>query len=324
MTRVLVTGCAGFIGFHVAKALLERGDTVVGVDSITPYYDPALKRARLRELRKLPSARRFTFHKADIADYQAMERIFRKHKPGKVCHLAAQPGVRYSLTDPFAYEHSNSLGTLTLLELCRHRGVKDFVFASSSSVYGGNEKLPFSETDNVDRPISAYAATKKYAEVLAHAYHHLYGLNCTGLRFFTVYGPWGRPDMALFTFTRLILAGKPIGLFNRGEHKRDFTYIDDVVEGVVAALDRPFGYEIINLARGESRPLLEFVAAIERATGKKAKRRLLPKQAGDVDTTAADISKAKRLLGYRPRTGIAAGVRAFVAWYREQYDGKKP
>ena len=319
MTKILVTGVAGFIGFHVAKAVLARGDTVIGVDSITAYYDPRLKRARLKELAKSPGAERFTFYKADVSDYGVMEQIFKRHRIGKVCHLAAQAGVRYSLTDPFAYEKSNNLGTLTLLELCRHNDVKHFIFASSSSVYGGNTKLPFSEKDRVDTPLSVYAATKKYDEVLAHAYHHLYDINCTGLRFFTVYGPWGRPDLSLFKFTKNILAGKSIDVYNKGKHTRDFTYIDDITQGVLAAIDRSYPYEIFNLGRGEPITLLSFITLIEEELGRKAKRRLLPLQPGDVEKTHADISKAKRMLGYSPKTSITEGTRAFIGWYRAYY-----
>ena len=319
MVKILVTGAAGFIGFHVAKALLARGDTVIGVDNISSYYDPKLKLARLRELKRARNSRNFTFYKADIADYRAMERIFRKHKVQKVCHLAAQAGVRYSLTDPFVYERSNNLGTLTLLELCRHNGVKHFIFASSSSVYGGNKKLPFSEKDGVDTPISVYAATKRYDEVLAHAYQHLYDINCTGLRFFTVYGPWGRPDLSLFKFTRNILAGRPIEVYNRGRHTRDFTYIDDIVPGVLAAIDRSYPYELFNLGRGEPVKLLGFIGIIEKDLGRKAKRKLLPMQPGDVETTHADISKARRMLGYSPKTSLREGTREFIRWYREYY-----
>jgi UDP-glucuronate 4-epimerase len=318
MATILVTGCAGFIGFHTAKALLERGDTVVGVDSLTPYYDPRLKRARLRELRRVKGGR-FTFHKVDIADYAAMQRVFKKRRIRKVCHLAAQAGVRYSLTNPFAYEHANNLGTMTLLELCRLHGVGHFIFASSSSVYGGNRELPFKEEHRVDTHISAYAATKKYNEVLAHAYHHLYGIHCTGLRFFTVYGPWGRPDLSLFKFAKNILEGKPIELYNRGRHARDFTYIDDIVQGVLAAIDRSYPYEIFNLGRGNKVALREFVVTIEEILGRKAKKRLLPMQKGDVEATHADIRKAKRMLGFRPRTGLREGVAKFLDWYREYH-----
>lgn len=319
MTTILVTGCAGFIGFHVTKALLQRGDSVVGVDNLSLYYDPALKRDRLRELKKAKNSRGFTFYKADIADHKAMERIFKRHKIQKVCHLAAQAGVRFSLTDPFAYERSNNLGTLTLLELCRHHGVKHFIFASSSSIYGSNTKQPFSEKDRVDTPLSVYAATKKYDEVLAHAYHHLYEIHCTGLRFFTVYGPWGRPDLSLFKFTKNILAGKPIEIYNKGRHTRDFTYIDDIVAGVIAAIDKSYPYEIFNLGRGEPVQLLNFITVIEKELGKKAKRKLLPMQPGDVEATHADISKARKMLGYAPKTSIEAGTRAFCKWYKQHY-----
>ncbi len=326
--RILVTGAAGFIGFHVAKALLERGDDVVGVDNLSDYYDVSLKEARLAELEKAADGKareggggagRFIFLRADVSDKEAVAKAFDEHTPDRVCHLAAQAGVRYSLENPFAYEETNNKGTLTLLETCRHKGVKHFVFASSSSVYGGNEKLPFSESDRVDTPISVYAATKKYGEVLAYAYHRLYGINCIGLRFFTVYGPWGRPDMALFTFTKNILAGEPIEVFNRGEHERDFTFIDDITPSVLAAIDRCEGYELINLARGESVSLNAYIEALEAALGKEAQRTLLPLQPGDVKATSADIGKAKRLLGHDPKTSVTEGVQRFVEWYKGFY-----
>jgi len=318
MTRILVTGAAGFIGFHVAQALLERGDEVIGIDNLNDYYDPKLKEARLALLKNHTA---FTFHKVDVADKDALFTIFTESAPEKVCHLAAQAGVRYSLKNPFAYEETNGKGMLVILEACRHHGVTSLVYASSSSVYGGNEKLPFSEEDRVDTPISVYAATKKFNEELAHVYHRLFGLHCVGLRFFTVYGPWGRPDMALFLFTKKIIADEPIPLFNKGKHKRDFTYIDDVTQGVLAAIDKELEYEVINLARGESVELLAYVKALEEALGKKAEKDLLPMQPGDVEATAADISKASELLGYDPRTSITEGVRRFVEWYKEYYGG---
>lgn len=311
--NILLTGVAGFIGYHVAQALLERGDAVVGVDNLSPYYDVELKRTRLKQLE---DAKGFTFHRADIADKEAMERVFAEGGFTKVCHLAAQAGVRYSLTNPYSYERSNCLGTLTLLELCRHYKVNHFVFASSSSVYGKNEP-PFSEEEKTETQISVYAATKKFTEVVTHAYSHLFGIKCTGIRFFTVYGPWGRPDMALFKFTKNILAGEPIEVYNEGRHKRDFTYVADTVQGVLAALDKEFAYELFNLARGESIELNGLIAALEEALGRKTERKLLPLQPGDVKETSADISKARELLGYSPKTSIQEGVREFVKWYKE-------
>lgn len=319
MPRILVTGAAGFIAFHTIQQLLERGDEVVGVDNLNDYYDITLKEARLAELRNHSRAKNFLFFHADVADREAMERLFRKEPIDKVLHIAAQAGVRYSIENPYAYEEANNLGTLTLLQLCKEHGVGHFVFASSSSVYGGNEKTPFEEADPVDRPVSVYAATKRYNELLCHVYSQLYGIKCTCLRFFTVYGPWGRPDMALFKFTKAILAGEPIQVYGHGKHKRDFTYVADIVQGVIAALDKPLEYEIINLARGESRELMAYIDAIEKAIGREAKKKMLPKQPGDVDVTDADIAKARRLLGYSPTTSIAEGVQAFVDWYKEFY-----
>lgn len=315
MRTILVTGCAGFIGFHVAKALLELGDLVVGVDNLSHYYDPSLKKARLAILKRVPG---FSFVKGDVADIKRMERLFRKRSFDKVCHLAAQAGVRYSLEDPFTYEHANNKGTLTLLECCRHHGVKHFVYASSSSVYGSN-RPPFKESDKVDSPISVYAATKRYNELLAKTYSYLFGINTTGLRFFTVYGPWGRPDMALFKFTKAILKSEPIEVYNNGKHSRDFTYVDDIVQGVIAAIDTEFRCEVFNLARGESVSLGAFIAALEKELGAKAKRINLPKQPGDVEATSADITKAKRLLGYSPSTSVKKGIKEFVEWYKEHH-----
>ncbi|MCK5321900.1 MAG: SDR family NAD(P)-dependent oxidoreductase [Candidatus Aenigmarchaeota archaeon] len=317
--KVLVTGGAGFIGFHVAKKLLERGDSVVVVDNFNDYYDVSLKISRAELIRKSGAE----IIKMDISDYEALEKIFRQHEFDKVCHLAAQAGVRYSMEYPFVYSKSNVLGTHNVLELCKEHGVKDVVLASSSSVYGNNKKVPFCEDDRVDNPISVYAATKKSNEELAYTYHHLYGLNCTCLRFFTVYGPWGRPDMALFKFTQLMLDDKDIPVFNHGNMKRDFTYIDDIVDGVIAAIDKPFPYEIINLARGECRTLLEYIDNLEKHLGIKAKIDMLPMQPGDVPQTHGDISKAKGLLEYEPEVSISEGVKKFVDWYREYYGIKE-
>lgn len=314
--KILVTGGAGFIGFHVSKALAERGDDVVVVDNLNDYYERGLKKARIAELKRFKNIR---IIKADVSDEAKMDKLFRKNSFDKICHLAAQAGVRYSIENPLAYERSNLLGTLVLLEMARHHNVKDFVFASSSSVYGNNRKVPFSEKDAVDSPVSLYAATKRSCELMAYAYHHLYGINCTGLRFFTVYGPWGRPDMAYFKFVKSIIAGEPIDVFNHGKMKRDFTFIADIVKGVVAAIDRPFPYEIINLGGDDPIELDRFISCIEKALGKKAERKLLPMQPGDVLVTMADISKAKKLLGFKPATRVEEGIRLFVEWYRSYY-----
>lgn len=316
---VLLTGAAGFIGFHTALRLLAEGKRVVGVDNLNAYYDPALKEKRLTKLKQNDN---FTFHKADIADRAAMEEIFKNENAiDTVCHLAAQAGVRYSLKDPFAYERSNMLGTLTVLECMRENGLQNLVFASSSSVYGGIEEKPFHEGANINQPLSLYAATKAGCELYVRAYHQLYGIHAVGLRFFTVYGPYGRPDMALFSFTKAILAGEPIDVYNNGEMKRDFTYIDDIVEGVVAAIHEVpnLNHELFNLAGGRSIPLMEFIRCIEKETRKKAQVRLQPLQPGDVLETVADISKAKKMLGYAPKTKMEEGVRTFVQWYREMY-----
>jgi UDP-glucuronate 4-epimerase len=314
MSRILVTGAAGFIGFWTAKALAEKGHDVVGIDNFNSYYDPALKRARAELLKGVCPVL-----EADVSDREAMGRIFDAQKLDKVCHLAAQAGVRYSLENPFAYESANSLGTLNLLEACRRKGVPTFVYASSSSVYGGNRKSPFSVKDPVDRPISLYAATKRYNELQAHVYHHLYGLHCTGLRFFTVYGPWGRPDMALFKFTRAILAGQSIDVYNRGKMRRDFTYITDIVDGILAALEKNHPYEIFNLGDAHPTELTRFISVLEEALGKKAQRNLLPLQPGDVPVTAADIASSRKKLGFRPKVRLEEGIRRFVAWYREYH-----
>jgi UDP-glucuronate 4-epimerase len=311
MKTTLVTGAAGFIGAWTAKALVERGDRVIGVDNFNSYYDVRLKRDRVKAL--IP---RVKIHEIDLADRPALARVFRRVKIDRICHLGAQAGVRYSLQNPFAYENANNLGTLTLLETARAAGVRSIVYASSSSVYGGNRKVPFSVHDPVDRPLSLYAATKRANELTAHVYHHLYGFHCTGLRFFTVYGPWGRPDMALFAFTQAIFEGRPIELFNRGNMRRDFTYIDDIVAGVIAALDTNKGYGIYNLGNSQPVSLGRFVRAIEKAAGRKAVRKFLPMQPGDVPATWADIASSRRRLNYDPRTGIETGVQRFIDWYR--------
>jgi UDP-glucuronate 4-epimerase len=313
---ILVTGAAGFIGFHVSKKLLERGDTVVGIDNLNPYYDVNLKKGRLDILQ---DSDLFSFYREDIQDLAAVRRIFQKHEPGIICNLAAQAGVRHSLRDPFSYQKSNLEGFLNLLELARAQGVKNFVYASSSSVYGSNKKVPFSVEDRVDNPVSLYAATKKANELMAHAYSHLYGIPCTGLRYFTVYGPWGRPDMALFLFTDAILKDRPINVYNYGKMKRDFTYIDDIVDGTLAALDRAVAYDIFNLGNSNSVELMDFIDALEEELGKKARKNMMPIQPGDVPETSADIEKSRKLLGFAPKTPLNTGIRNFVAWYREYF-----
>ena len=314
--KTLVTGAAGFIGFHVARSLLERGQEVIGIDNLNPYYDVSLKRGRLELITSNPL---FTFYHGDINDLATLETIFADHPIDRICNLAAQAGVRYSIQNPFAYEESNLKGFLNLLELARHYPVRNFVFASSSSVYGNNRKLPFSIEDNVDTPISLYAATKKANELMAHAYSHLFGIPLTGLRYFTVYGPWGRPDMALFLFTEAIINGRPIEIYNFGRMKRDFTYIDDIVDGTIAALDNPFKYEIFNLGNSKSVELMKLIEIIEEELGIVAKKKFLPLQPGDVPETYADIEKTKRLLGFNPKTSIRSGIRRFLSWYRGYY-----
>ena len=313
---VLVTGAAGFIGFHVSRRLLDSGTPVVGVDNLNPYYDVSLKKSRLGILEAYDG---FIFHHEDIQDLSAMRRIFRDASPDRICNLAAQAGVRYSLEDPFSYQKSNLEGFLNLLELAREFGVGNFVYASSSSVYGNNRKVPFSVDDRVDTPVSLYAATKKANELMAHAYHHLYDIPLTGLRYFTVYGPWGRPDMALFLFTRAILENRPINVYNYGRMKRDFTYIDDIVDGTIAALERPSPFEVFNLGNSDTVELMEFIRIIEEELGRTAEKNMMPLQPGDVPETSADIEKTRRLLGFNPRTSLREGVKKFLAWYREYY-----
>jgi UDP-glucuronate 4-epimerase len=316
-SEILVTGAAGFIGFHLSTRLLTEGNRVVGVDNLNPYYDVSLKKSRLNMLQDHD---RFTFYPNDIQDYGAMERIFQQHSIGKVCNLAAQAGVRHSLTDPFSYQRSNIEGFLNLLELARKFPLRNFVYASSSSVYGGNQEVPFRVEDRVDTPVSLYAATKRANELMAHAYSHLYGIPCTGLRYFTVYGPWGRPDMALFLFTEAILKKMPIDVYNHGNMKRDFTYIDDIVDGTVRALRRPSAYEIFNLGNSNSVGLMEFIAILEEELGQMAEKNMLPMQPGDVAETYADIQKSKTILGFEPKTPLREGIRNFVSWYRGYYN----
>lgn len=314
--KILLTGGAGFIGSHTAKALIEKGRRVVIVDNFNDYYDPKIKEARISQLL---AGLKFKLYRADICDEKKMDGIIKKEKPDQICHLAAQAGVRYSLENPHAYINANITGTVVLLELAKKYHIKDFIFASSSSVYGGNTKLPFSEEDRVDTPISIYAATKKADELIAYTYHHLYGINCAGLRFFTVYGPYGRPDMALFKFTKQILSGDKIEVYNFGKMKRDFTYIDDIVSGVVKALEKPYPYEIFNLGNSKMVQLNYFISCIENELGKPAKKKLMPMQAGDVPETNADITKAGKLLGFKPKTPINQGVKEFIGWYKSYF-----
>ena len=321
---VLVTGAAGFIGYHVATALLARGEAVVGIDDLNDYYDVSLKRARLD---RLESQTNFTFRRVDIADQAAVDALAADAGPFRaVVHLAAQAGVRYSLENPMAYIRSNVVGHTIILELCRHMdGLEHLVYASSSSVYGGNTELPFAVEDRVDSPVSLYAATKRADELIAHAYAHLYRLPCTGLRFFTVYGPWSRPDMAAYLFTQAILAGRPIKVFNHGNMRRDFTYVDDIVDGVLRVLERPPAdiaatpHRLYNIGSNHPESLLDFIAVLEAELGQTAEKELLPLQPGDVPETAADISAIQRDTGFTPSTPIAIGVPKFVAWYRDYH-----
>jgi UDP-glucuronate 4-epimerase len=335
--KLLVTGAAGFIGFHTSKALLERGDEVVGLDNLNEYYDVTLKHARLAILQRHSN---FKFVKLDLADREGMDALFAEEKPQRVVHLGAQAGVRYSIENPYSYIHSNMNGTMTVLEGCRHNGVEHLVYASTSSVYGANTRMPFSVHQNVDHPLSLYAATKKGNELMAHTYASLYGLPVTGLRFFTVYGPFGRPDMALFLFTKAILAGKPIDVFNYGNHRRDFTYVGDIVEGVVRATDhiaqpnaewssdRPDAgtskapYRLYNIGNQQPVELMRYIEVLEECLGRKAEKNLLPMQAGDVPDTWADVEDLARDIGYRPSTPVEEGVRSFVDWYLDYYKVK--
>jgi UDP-glucuronate 4-epimerase len=332
--KILVTGAAGFIGFHLSKVLLERGDEVVGLDNLNDYYDVTLKQGRLRQLQGRAS---FRFVKLDLADRDGIAALFAAERFDKVVNLAAQAGVRYSLENPHAYIDSNLVGFTNILEGCRHNQVRHLVYASSSSVYGANTSMPFSVHHNVDHPVSLYAATKKANELMAHTYSHLYGLPTTGLRFFTVYGPWGRPDMAMFLFTRAILAGEPIQVFNHGRMRRDFTYIDDIVEGVVRTLDhtaRPdpdwssdqpdsatsnAPYRLYNIGNNNPVELMQLIETLEAALGTTAQKELLPIQPGDVPATYADVDALVRDVGFKPETSIEAGVGRFVEWYRDYY-----
>jgi len=336
---VLVTGAAGFIGYHLSQRLLERGTAVVGFDNLNPYYDPSLKRARLAQL-EAPAARTgtpFELIEADLEDRAAVEAAFATHRPKQVVNLAAQAGVRYSIENPSAYIQANLVGFGHILEGCRHHGVEHLVYASSSSVYGGNTQLPFSEHHSVDHPVSLYAATKKANELMAHTYSHLYGLPATGLRFFTVYGPWGRPDMALFLFTKAILEGRPIQVFNNGQMTRDFTYVDDIIESLIRLLNKPAEpdlafdsanpdpasscapHRVFNIGNSNPTPLMAYIEAVEQALGIRAEKQFLPMQPGDVPATAADTSALEAWVGFKPNTPVREGVARFVTWYREFY-----
>jgi len=333
--KVLVTGTAGFIGSHVALQLLERGDEVIGFDSLNDYYDVDLKKARLARFMEHPG---YTHIHADLADRTAVESAFATHKPRRVINLAAQAGVRYAAENPHIYVASNVTGFLHILEGCRRHDVEHLVFASTSSVYGANTAMPFSEHQPTEHPLTLYAASKKANEQMAHSYAHLYGIPCTGLRFFTVYGPWGRPDMALFLFTKAILAGEPIQVFNHGRHKRSFTYVDDIVEGVVRTLDTLPGkdndwngnlpdpassgvapYRLYNIGNAEPVELLRYIAVLEQCLGRKAQMEMLPLQAGDVPDTEADVSELIRAVGYAPKVSVGTGIANFVSWYRSYY-----
>jgi UDP-glucuronate 4-epimerase len=332
--KVLVTGAAGFIGFHLAKRLLERGDSVVGLDNLNSYYDVSLKEARLAQLR---TSKAFAFVRADIADRNGMARVFERDKFEAIAHLAAQAGVRYSIENPHDYVEANVTGFMIVLEGARHRGTGHLVYASTSSIYGLNTKMPFDERQNTDHPVSLYAATKKANEAMAHSYAHLFNVRSTGLRFFTVYGPWGRPDMALSRFARGILAGEPIQVYNEGRMVRDFTYVDDIVEGVVRTIDRPAQadpawdgndpdaatssapWRIYNIGNNERVELMRYIRALEAALAKKAKLELLPIQPGDVMATEADTTELERFTGFKPKTPVEEGIKKFAAWYREYY-----
>lgn len=346
--KILITGTAGFIGFHLAKRLLERGDTVIGIDNINDYYDVNLKYARLAETgisrdaeqwhQKVQSTKyeNYSFVRMNLEDHEQLNQTFEQEKFDKVCNLAAQAGVRYSLENPHAYINSNIVGFINILEACRHHNIIHLAYASSSSVYGNNTKMPLSTSDNVDHPISLYAATKKSNEMMAHTYSHLFGLPTTGLRFFTVYGPWGRPDMALFLFTKAILEDKPIKVFNNGNMVRDFTYVDDIVEGVVRVIDNPATvsnienpdvscsntapYKVYNIGNSSPVQLMEYIGAIEQFLGKIAQKEFLPMQPGDVPKTQADVSDLVENLGYKPATPVQKGIEKFIEWYKTYFD----
>jgi len=315
MAKILVTGGAGFIGSNLTKKLINRGDRVVIIDNFNDYYDPRLKEDRIKKYLK---GYKFKLYRGDIRDQKLLEKIFKKEKIDKIVHLAAMAGVRNSIINPQIYADVNVMGSLNLLELAVKYKIKNFVFASSSSVYGNNKKLPFAESDSVDKPMAMYAATKRADELMAHVYNHIHGLNVTALRFFTVYGPWGRPDMALFKFTRNIFEGKPVEVYNYGKMSRNFTYVDDIVSGIITVLDKCKGYDIINIGGDKAEKLTRYIEVIEENVGKKAKQKLMPMQPGDVPNTVADIRKLRKL-GWKPKTRIEKGIKNFVEWYKEYY-----
>jgi len=315
--KILITGSAGFIGFHLSKSLLDDGYDILGIDNLNDYYDPNLKQARLDQLVRYKN---FMFQKIDIADRESLTKSFQSFKPQKVVNLAAQAGVRYSIENPYAYMDSNLVGFLNIIELCRHSDVEGLIYASSSSVYGGNDKIPFSVDDQVDNPISLYAATKKANELIANSYSHLYGLHTAGLRYFTVYGPWGRPDMAMHIFADKISKGEPIPVFNNGNMKRDFTYIDDIVAGTRAAVDKNYKCEVFNLGNHRSEQLMDVVKLIEENLGKNAEIEFLPMQPGDISESFAGIKKSIDMLGYHPTTNVDVGIKKFINWYNNYYE----
>ena len=314
--KILVTGTAGFIGFHLSKSLLEDGYEVLGIDNVNNYYDPNLKLARLDILNKYST---FKFEKIDIANRELLTKSFTDFKPAKVVNLAAQAGVRYSLTNPYAYMESNLVGFLNVIELCRHNAVEGLIYASSSSVYGSNDKMPFSTAQKTDNPLSLYAATKKSNELMAHAYSHLFGIRTTGLRFFTVYGPWGRPDMAMYIFAEKILKGEPLKVFNYGKMKRDFTFIDDIVAGIRSSMEKNYQFEVFNLGNNTSESITDVINLIEKEFGREANMDLHPIQPGDVPETRAEISSSQQKLGYNPKISIQQGIPAFITWYKEYH-----
>lgn len=318
--NLLITGCAGFIGFHLALKRLSFKDIVIGIDNLNEYYDVNLKKARLKLLQQYPN---FIFYKADICNKELINNLFSKHKPEMVINLAAQAGVRYSLNHPQAYINSNITGFLNILEACRFHNIKHLIYASSSSVYGNNENSPYKESDKTDKPLAIYAVTKKTNELMAHSYSHLYKIKTTGLRFFTVYGPWGRPDMAFFSFTKNIFAGIPIEIYNHGDMQRDFTYVDDIVSGISLIVDKPNNnndlYNLYNIGSGKPITLMNYIEEIENACGKKAIKRFLPMQAGDVHSTHADISNLEKDFGYKPGVEIREGIKRFISWYKSYY-----
>lgn len=314
MSTILLTGIGGFIGSFVSEALTKRGDRVIGIDNFNDYYSSQLKRDRVRQF-----SSKAKVYECDLADFSSLKKVFEENKFDQVCHLAAQAGVGYSLKNPFAYETANNLATLNLFELCKQNGIKSIIYASSSSVYGGNKKIPFSVTDDVSHPISLYAATKLYNEHMAHTFHSLYGIHFTGLRFFTVYGPWGRPDMALFKFTKAIVEGKSIDVYNHGKMKRDFTYVSDIVQGVLSALDKNYPCELFNLGNSDSVDLMRYIQCIEKNLGRTAKKNMLPLQPGDVPETFADIEKSQKMLGFSASIKVEEGIPHFISWYKDYY-----